>query len=414
MPIRPEISLQTSQAPQLDPFVGVERGMKLQQLAMQPAILEQQIATARQAEATSRAAQMTSEAQLPGVRAEATKKQREMVDYPAFVAKEIGAYMDPKTGKLDIDRWVEHSAKNGHGQEALKYAGEQLGVYKQQIDNAKTEQEKAVAANAARMSAITTIGNIVEATPQENRLKVINTLSEPLETIMPGMGKDVRGLFVTENRDKGITTVNNNIVKAARTAGMTPDQQEANKRAFLEMTPEYQAEMANVLPAELRLKVALDAKEQQGIVDLNTSGINSIPGFLKEVKLPGRPGAIVEDAWNRFVSQGGDAAKIQASIDAYNARTGQKLSFRDGMDAVKATLEQENSILKPKIEGNKEYAENGTITSMAGQKKKTEVSTGAAPPPRAMPTPKNIEEIMALKPGTRFIDPRDGKTMRIR
>jgi len=405
MAIRPEISLQTSQGAQLDPFVGVERGMKLQQLAMQPAILEQQMATARQAEATSRAAQMTSEAQLPGVRAEATKKQREMVDYPAFVAKEIGAYMDPKTGKLDIDRWVEHSAKNGHGQEALKYAGEQLGVYKQQIDNAKTDQERAVAANNARNTAITTIGNIVEATPQENRLKVINAMTEPLETIMPGMGVDVRKLFVTENRDKGITTVNNNIVKAARTAGMTPDQQEANKREFLKMSPEYQAEMSNVLPAELRLKVGLDAKEQQGVVDLNTSGVNSIPGFLKEVKLPGRPGAIVEDVWNKYVAQGGDAAKIQASIDAYNARTGQKLSFRDGMDAVKAVLEQENNILKPKIQQNKDYSENGTITSMAGQKKKTEVSTGAAPPPRAMPEVKTIEEARALPPGTRFRDP---------
>ena len=51
---------------------------------------------------------------------------------------------------------------------------------------------------------------------------------------------------------------------------------------------------------------------------------------------------------------------------------------------------------------------------MSGQRKKTEVSTGVAPPPRAMPTPKNIEEIMALQPGTRFIDPRDGKTMRTR
>lgn len=414
MPIRPEISLQTAQAPQVDPLSGIERGMKLQQLSMQPALLEQQMSTARQAEATSRAAQMTSEAQLPGVRAEATKKQREMVDYPAFVSKEIGAYMDPKTGKLDIDRWVEHSAKNGHGQEALKYAGEQLGVYKQQIDNAKTDQERAIAANAARNSAVTTIGNIVEATPQENRLKVINAMTEPLETIMPGMGTDVRGLFVTENKDKGITTVNNNIVKAARTAGMTPDQQEANKRAFLEMTPEYQAEMSNVLSKELRLKVAQDAQAQQGVVDLNTSGVDSIPGFLKEVKLPGRPGAIAEDLWNRFVNQGGDAAKIQSAIDAYNARTGQKLSFKDGMDAVKATLDQENSILKPKIKQNTEYAENGTIGSMAGQRKKTEVSTGAAPPPRAMPTPKNIEEIMALQPGTRFIDPRDGKTMRTR
>jgi hypothetical protein len=51
MAIRPEISLQAGKIPQDTGMLGgVERGMKLQQLAMQPAILEQQLATARQAE----------------------------------------------------------------------------------------------------------------------------------------------------------------------------------------------------------------------------------------------------------------------------------------------------------------------------------------------------------------------------
>jgi hypothetical protein len=414
MPIRPEISLQTSQAPQVDPLSGLERGMKLQQLAMQPAILEQQMATARQAEATSRAAQMTSEAQLPGVRAEATQKTRALVDFPDWMAKNAGQFIDPKTMRIDTGRFQEAATRDGFAQEGLKYAGEQLGVVKQQIDNAKTEQEKAVAANSARNLAVTTIGNILHVTPEADQLKVLNALSGPLENILPGMGNEVRGMFVTEDRNKGTTKINKNIVGAARTAGMTPEQQDANTRAFAMLDPEFKARLENVIPGRERTTMILDAEEKQGVVDLNKSGIDSIPGFLKETKLPGRPGKIVEELWNKYVAQGGDAAKIQSAIDAYNARTGQKLSFRDGMDAVKAVLEQENSILLPKIKSQIEFGKGGMIVPGTEQTKRNEVSAGKAPPPQAMPTPKNIEEIMALKPGTRFIDPRDGKTMRTR
>ena len=404
MAIKPDISLQ-AQAPQLDPFAGVERGMKLQQLAMQPAILEQQLATAKQAEQTSRAAQMTSEAQLPGVRAASTKTVREAEQYPAFVQKEIGAFIDPITHKLDTDRWVEHTAKNGFGQEGLKYAGEQLGVYKQQIDNAKTEQERQVAANNARNSAITTIGNIVEATPEENRLKVINSLSAPLDNIMPGMGADVRSLFVNEDKDKGITTVNNNIVKAARTAGMTPEQQDANLRAFAQLDPEFKARLENVAPAQARIELALDAQRNEGTVNENNAGIAAIPAFQKQHSLPTKPGAILLDRWNKVIEQSPEAAKLQRSIDQYNLRNKANLSITDGLDAVRATLEQENTVLSPKIKDQRRIAEGGTIVPITQQQKIGEVSTGKAPPPRTMPEVKTLEEARALPPGTRFKDP---------
>lgn len=405
MPIRPEISLQTAQAPQVDPLSGIERGMKLQQLAMQPAILEQQLATAKQAEQTSRAAQMTSEAQLPGVRAEATQKNRALVDFPAWMAKNAGQFIDPKTMRIDTGRFQEAATKDGFGQEGLKYAGEQLGVVKQEIDNAKTEQEKAVAANNARNLAVTTIGNILHVTPEADQLKVLNALSGPLDSILPGMGGDVRGMFVTEDRDKGTTKINQNIVGAARTAGMTPEQQDQNTRAFAQLDPEFKARLENVLPGQARATMALDAQEKEGYVTQNDSGINSIPGFLKQSKLPGRPGSIIQSAWDKYVEQGGDAANINAAINAYNIRNKANLRIEDGLDAIRAVLEQENSILKPKIKAQTEFARGGMIVPGTEQSKRNEVSQGKAPPPRAMPEVKTIEEARALPPGTRFKDP---------
>jgi hypothetical protein len=416
MAIRPEISLQAGKIPQDTGIVGgIERGMKLQQLAMQPAILEQQLSTARQAELTARQAELASrastavtEAQLPGVRAEATQKTRALVEFPEWMAKNAGQFIDPKTMRIDTGRFQEAATRDGFAQEGLKYAGEQLGVVKQQIDNAKTEQEKAVAANTARNLAVTTIGNILQATPEQDQLKVLNALSGPLENILPGMGADVRGMFVTEDKDKGTTRINKNIVLAARTAGMTPEQQDANTRAFAMLDPEFKAKLENVIPGRERTTMILDAEEKQGVVDLNKSGIDSIPGFLKEVKLPGRPGAIAEDLWNKYVAQGGDAAKIQAALNAYNARTGQKLSFRDGMDAVKAVLEQENSILLPKIKTQIEFGKGGMINPAGQPTQNTKEKPGAPLPKPQIPTVKSVEEARALPPGTRFMTP-DGR-----
>ena len=136
MAIKPDISLQ-AQAPQLDPFAGVERGMKLQQLAMQPAILEQQLATAKQAEQTSRAAQMTSEAQLPGVTAEAAGKVRAerqrneaiKAAQNAFDLDEKGnPVIDAQTGqpKFNLNKYQYGLHKAGLVDEAFKVAGTAL------------------------------------------------------------------------------------------------------------------------------------------------------------------------------------------------------------------------------------------------------------------------------------------------
>jgi hypothetical protein len=161
MPIRPEISLQTAQAPQVDPISGIERGMKLQQLAMQPALLEQQMSTARQAEATSRAAQMTSEAQLPGVaataagqvRGERQANERITAAQNAFDLDDKGnPVIDPQTGqpKFNLNKYQYGLHKAGLVDEAFKVAGTAL---KQSTDvynfTAGVRNDVAIAAQAA-------------------------------------------------------------------------------------------------------------------------------------------------------------------------------------------------------------------------------------------------------------------------
>jgi len=135
--------------------------MKLQQLAMQPAVLEQQLATARQAEQTSRAAQMTSEAQLPGVRAQAEglvrgerqANERIKAANDAIELDDKGIpILDPVTGqpKFNLNKYQYGLHKAGLVDEAFKVAGTAL---KQSSDvytfAAGVRNDVAIAAQAA-------------------------------------------------------------------------------------------------------------------------------------------------------------------------------------------------------------------------------------------------------------------------
>lgn len=162
MAIRPEISLQAGKIPQGGGIAsGVERGMKLQQLAMQPAILEQQLATARQAEQASRAATAISEAQLPGVTAQAAglvrterqANQRIAAAQSAIETDEGGApVIDPATGqpRFNLNRYQYGLYKAGLVDEATKTGAEMLKQSKDVYDFAATTRTQlALAAQAA-------------------------------------------------------------------------------------------------------------------------------------------------------------------------------------------------------------------------------------------------------------------------
>ena len=158
MALDPSISLQAGKIPQSQGTLGgIERGMKLQQLSMQPALLEQQLATARQAEQTSRAAQMTSEAQLPGVQAEAAIKVKEAALAAAKVKSAQEAFdfddkgdpiLDPvtKQPKFNTAKYQYGLYRSGNFDEGLKVGSDTLSQSKNAYDFLSTARTQAALA----------------------------------------------------------------------------------------------------------------------------------------------------------------------------------------------------------------------------------------------------------------------------
>jgi hypothetical protein len=162
MAIRPEISLQAGKIPQGGGIAsGVERGMKLQQLAMQPAILEQQLSTARQAEQASRAATEISRAQLPGVQAESAIRVRADQLAAAKVKAAQNAFdfdadgnpvLDPNTKqpKFNVAKYQYGLHSSGQFDEALKAGADTLRQSKDAYEFLSTARtQAALAAQAA-------------------------------------------------------------------------------------------------------------------------------------------------------------------------------------------------------------------------------------------------------------------------
>jgi hypothetical protein len=162
MALDPSISLQAGKIPQAQGMLGgVERGMKLQQLAMQPAILEQQLATSRQAELASRASTAITQAQLPGVEAtarglvrqEQQAGQRVAAAQAAIETDEGGMpVIDPVTGqpKFNLNKYQHGLYKAGLVDEATKTGENFLKQSKDVYEFAATARtQAALAAQAA-------------------------------------------------------------------------------------------------------------------------------------------------------------------------------------------------------------------------------------------------------------------------
>ena len=162
MAIDPTIALKAGQVPQGGGLsAGIERGMKLQQLALQPAVLQQQIATARQAELASAAATRETEARLPGVQAQAaglvrTERQANERIAAAQAALETTPdgipVIDPQTGqpRFNLQKYQYGLYKAGLVDEATKTGAEMLKQSKDVYDfAANTRTQVAIAAQAA-------------------------------------------------------------------------------------------------------------------------------------------------------------------------------------------------------------------------------------------------------------------------
>jgi hypothetical protein len=162
MALDPSISLQAGKIPQAQGMLGgVERGMKLQQLAMQPAILEQQLATSRQAELASRASTAITQAQLPGVQAESALKVKAADLAAAKVKAAQNAFdfdadgnpvLDPNTNqpKFNLAKYQYGLHSSGQFDEALKAGADVLKQSKDAYDFLSTARtQAALAAQAA-------------------------------------------------------------------------------------------------------------------------------------------------------------------------------------------------------------------------------------------------------------------------
>jgi hypothetical protein len=285
---------------------------------------------------------------------------------------------------------------------------------KQQIDNARSEEDRQAKIKEYKNTAIQTAGNLLHNVPEKDRLRVLNQLTDSYDSQFPdaGIGSLVRNMFIDTDRDQGITRVNNGVISAARTSGMDVSQQEANTRAYALLNPEFAALQQSVAPAEARISALRDAEGGDAVIRGNQDALTAIPVFAKTFKIPTRPGAITLQLWNQYVEQSPEAARINAQINAYNARNpgAQPLTIADGLEAVQARLQQENTILQPRVSTSRTIATGGRINEAAqpGAQPARPGAQPKAPPKQEIPTVKTREEAMALPPGTRFKTP-DGR-----
>jgi hypothetical protein len=435
MAIRPEIALEAGKIGQGGPDItgAVERGLKLQQLAIQPALLQQELLNRAQQEellreqvvsqraqqgltaAQTRASEAGTELTRTQTAAESERVRQERIKAEEaekdnrfateWLPNNVAKFRDA-SGRLDVVRLTEAATNEGYAVPALKFQGAHLQNRKQEIDNSKSETERQARIVQYRTESQAMIANQLHAAIQagvsdDNALNVLNTLASGIDATMPDIkiGSQIAKTLMTPD-EKGVLRLDKNKISAARTAGMTVEQQESNniaKReialAELQATPEYRNRVAGIPSAELSSTLINTATEINNSVALKRSGLQALNSASE---LPTRPGAITAQVWNNLVAQKPEYARIQAAIDEYNRmyppQQGAKpLSIADGLDAVRARL----------------------LDSIATGTAKTENLQGVAgaadvrtyQPTNPLPVVTTREQRDALPPGTRYITP---------
>lgn len=435
MAIRPEIALEAGKIGQGGPDItgAVERGLKLQQLAIQPALLQQELLNRAQQEellreqvvsqraqqgltaAQTRASEAGTELTRTQTAAEAERVRQERVKAEEtekdlrfsteWLPNNVAKFRDAN-GRVDVVRLTEAATNEGYAVPALKFQGAHLTTRKQEIDNAKSENERQARINQYRTESQAMIANQLYAALQagvsdDNALNVLNTLASGIDATMPDIkiGSQIAKTLMTPD-EKGVLRLDKNKISAARTAGMTVEQQESNniaKReialAELQATPEYRNRIAGIPSADLSSTLINTASDINNSVALKRSGLQALNAA---VDLPGRPGAITAQVWNNLITQKPEYARIQAAIDEYNRmyppqEGGKPLSIADGLDAVKARLVDSISRGISKVEN---------LRGVAGA---ADVRTYQ--PTNPLPVVRSDDDYDALPPNTRFIDP---------
>lgn len=431
MAIRPEIALEIGKVGQGGPDIGaaVERGLRLQQLAMQPALLQQELlnrqqqeqllreqvisqragqeltgAQVRASEAGTALTKTQTEAEAERVRQEkvkaedAERRQRFMTQW----LPENQANFRDANGRIDVVKLTESATNAGFAVPALEFQGAHLQNLQREIQNATSETDRQAKLTGYRNEAQAMIANqihsAIQAGVSDDQLqKVLDELARGIDSTMPDVkiGSQIASTLMTPDKN-GVLRIDRAKVNGARTAGMTVAQQESNNIAKREMalrelqaTPEYQNRIAGIPNAQLSSGLIDTATQISNSANLLQTGIRGIDGLKT---LPGRPGAIASAEWNRLVAQGGPHAQVQAAIDEYNRNLppgAAPIKIEDGLDAIRGRI-------LTQISSNVTRAEN--LRGMAGA-----ADMRTYQPIQNIPIVRTDEEYDALPKGARFM-----------
>lgn len=382
MAIDPNISLQAGKIGQgLDLTTGVERGMKLQQLAMQPAILEQQLRTAQQQERSAQASEMgtraqteLAQAQLPGVRAESTKRQREMVDFPEWMKQNLGQYWNPDTGTLDTGTFVEAATKAGYGKEALEHASKELGrqteVYttaqqKIKVARDETEAKKAqieteTAYNKLVNDNTAVLGNFLSGFPQSQQLTQLQNVAARLDQQFPDrkLGTTMLQMLTKTDPKTGAINIDPVAVEAAKASGRTAEQKEQLKLQYAQLAQNGALGYAQIASAErmhrepgavVLMGAAKDNVTDTNFVTANNTAITLIDDINKKDPKLGYPGQVLDNFLQRGMNDP-MYRELQPLVAEYNTRhPGAPIDLNMGLVAVKKALELDNIQLQSRV-----------------------------------------------------------------
>lgn len=403
MAIDPSISLKIAPVPQID----LTRIQQLRNLMGQEALMGEQFKQAQ-------LQQQLTEAQIPGIRAQSEVTQR-IAAFNKFVSERGKEFLRPDD-TIDIGRMIRISAEGGFLPEAQNIASKDLANTATQIQNTRTEQDRAQAETEYNLKLINHAAAFLHATPEEQRPKALANFAMMTNQLFPKSGDYVQSQFLKAD-PTGKIVVDNDKVNAVRTAQISAQNQEEMQFNFARnfYTREAQDKNSalnnnfrstinqaagreiikpndtifNILNDPLRRDIAMDYMRnaqvpqavrasalEQGSAIASTienyrKAIGALDKFGKDF-LPTKLGTIGSAKWNQFISQSPELAGLETAIQVHNNQFP-----NDPIDPSKITVAQilnklraGQSQLQSIGEGKKKIAE--TVQLPSGQVPKSD------------------------------------------
>lgn len=402
----------------IDPSAGIERGMKLRQLALQsqqqeiinkyqPQIFQGQISAAEAALAQQQQATAEQGRQFAGSRR------------LAEIAK-LHTSVDAKTGKLNVNKeGILHQAlAEGVPFEAVGSIAKEVATVKEQDLSDETKRQDYTNNRLYELDHLLRVQKTPEAAAgmmasAEQRLAQIVGPEKAKELLASRYGTDPTQVVqrANINASSGISPAQQEQFKISNTqlaqgwanigvaqqqliqagaanltspdaldpksavseayrnlairAGAKPEQVQGLNAAQMHRIPGVTELIGSVIPSAPARAEALVAsggyKTDQAIIDQGTSVISN--EFRSRY---GKPGSITRSLWNQYVEQDPRYAAINAAIEKYNANNpNSKLDILDGFDAIDRRLKIESQRLGSKATTTREVAATPNLSQSA-------------------------------------------------